>query len=403
MKALAATPRLALALAALTPAAAQAQLSDGVVRIGDLGDMAGVYSDIGGRAAIESARMAIEDYGGTVLGQPIELLSADHQNKADIAATKAREWYENDGVDLIVDLVTSSAALAVFEVSRQVEKPAIVSGAATSRLTNEDCQPFGAHWVYDTYAMATGTAREVLAQGGESWFFLTVDYAYGHSLEDDVKQVLAANGGTVVGSVYHPFPTADFSSYLLQAQSSGAEVVALANAGQDTINSIRQAKEFGISDMGQTLVGLLVFISDAHALGPEIAQGLLLTTGFYWDLDERTRDFSLRLNERAGVMPTMNHAGIYSSITHYLRAVEATGTDEPKAVMAKMCEMPVDFFGKEGYLRADGRMVHEMYLARVKSPAQSTGEWDLYEILRTIPGEQAFRPAAESACPLLKP
>ena len=403
MKALVATLRLALALAALTPAAAQAQLSDGVVRIGDLGDMAGVYSDISGRASIESARMAIEDYGGTVLGQPIELLTADHQNKPDIAATKAREWYENDGVDLIVDLSTSSAALAVFEVSRQVEKPAIVSGAATSRLTNEDCQPFGAHWVYDTYAMATGTAREVLAQGGDSWFFLTVDYAYGHSLEADVKRVLAANGGTVVGSVYHPFPTADFSSYLLQAQASGAEVVALANAGQDMINSIRQAKEFGISDRGQTLVGLLVFISDAHALGPEIAQGLLLTTGFYWDLDERTRDFSLRLNERTGVMPTMDHAGIYSSITHYLRAVEATGTDEPKAVMAKMREMPVDFFGKEGYLRADGRMVHEMYLARVKSPAQSTGEWDLYEILRTIPGEQAFRPAAESACPLLKP
>jgi branched-chain amino acid transport system substrate-binding protein len=232
---------------------------------------------------------------------------------------------------------------------------------------------------------------------------LTVDYAYGHSLEDDVKRVLAANGGSVVGSVYHPFPTADFSSYLLQAQASGAEVVALANAGQDTINSIRQAKEFGISDMGQTLVGLLVFISDAHALGAEIAQGLLLTTGFYWDLDERTRAFGVRLHERTGMMPTMNHAGIYSSITHYLRAVEATGTDEAKAVMAKMREMPVDFFGKEGRLRADGRMVHEMYLARVKSPAQSTGEWDLYEILRTIPGEQAFRPAAESLCPLLKP
>lgn len=381
---------------------ARAQVSGGVVKIGDLGDTAGVYSDISGKAAIEAARLAIEDFGGTVLGAPIELVTADHQNKADVAATKAREWYDNEGVDAIVDLVTSSAALAVYEVARQAQKIAIVSGAATSRLTNEDCSPFGIHWTYDTYALATGTAKAVLEEGGDSWFFVTVDYAYGHSLEEDVRRVLAAGGGTVLGNVLTPFPTADFSSYLLQAQASGAKVVAFANAGQDTINSIKQAKEFGLAAMGQQLVGLLVFLSDAHALGTETAQGLLLTTGYYWDMDDDTRAFAERIFARTGVMPTMNHAGIYSSILHYLRAVEAAGTDDAQAVMAKMREMPVDFFGQRGYLREDGRTVHDMYLARVKTPQRSTGEWDLYDILRTIPGDQAFRPLSESRCPLVR-
>lgn len=392
-----------LVFALLFAPTAYGQISGDVVKIGVLTDMAGVYSDISGEGSVVAARMAVEDFGGTVAGKPIVLLSADHQNKADIAATKAREWIDVDGVDMIGDLVTSSVAIAVYEVGRQKNRVTIVSGAATSRLTNELCSPVGLHWVYDTYALAVGTAKALLQEGGDSWFFLTVDYAYGHSLEADVTRVVEAGGGKVLGSIRHPFPTADFSSFLLQAQASGAEIIGLANAGQDTITSIKQAREFGITQAGQRLAGLLVFLSDVHALGREAAQGLLLTTGFYWDLDEETRAWSRRFFARVGRMPTMVQAGVYSSTLHYLRAVEAAGSDEAGAVVAKMKELPVrDFFAKNGYVRTDGRMVHDMYLAEVKNPEEASGPWDYYTIRRTIPGEQAFRPLSESQCPLVK-
>ncbi len=392
----------AFAAALALSAPASAQVSDGVVRIGVLADMAGVYADTSGQGSIEAARMAIEDFGSAAAGAPIEVVYADHQNKADIAATKAREWLEAGGVDVLVDIVTSSVALAVQEVARQAHKLALFSGPATSRLTDADCSPVGIHWAYDTYSLAVGTGRAVVREGGDSWYFLTVDYAFGHSLEQDTIRVVEAEGGTVLGTLRTPFPTADFSSYLLQAQASGAKIIGLANAGQDTVNSVKQAKEFGITEMGQQLAGLLVFFSDAHALGPEVAQGLLLTAAFYWDMDEGTRAFAERFLARVGAMPTMVHAGVYSSTLHYLRSVEAAGSDETDAVLAKMKELPIDdFFAKNGYIREDGRMVHDMFLFRIKTPEQSTGEWDLYELLRVIPGDEAFRPLALSACPLL--
>ena len=382
---------------------AHARISDDVIKIGVLTDMAGVYSDIGGPGSVAAAQMAVEDFGPTVAGVPIEIVSADHQNKADIAATRARAWYDAEGVDVIVGLVNSSTALAVHEVGRQLNRVSIVSGAAASHLTNEDCSPVGLHWAYDTYAVATGTAEAVLGDGGDTWFFITVDYAFGHDLEDDVRRVVSENGGTVVGSVHHPFPTTDFSSFLLQAQASGAKIIALANAGQDTVTSIKQAHEFGITDLGQQLVGLFAFITDVHALGPKIAQGLLLTTAFYWDYDEETRAWSDRFFEQTGQRPSMNHAGIYSSVLHYLRAVEAARSDDAPMVIAQMKELPIeDFFARNGYLRDDGRMVHDMYLARVKTPDESSGPWDLYNILRVIPGEEVYRPLSESECPLVQ-
>ncbi len=394
---------LSAALVSLLGYPASAEISGEVVKIAVLADMAGVYADISGAGSVAAAEMAIEDFGPTVAGVPIEIIAADHQNKADIAATRAREWFESDGVDVIVDLVNSSTALAVQEVGRQMNHLTIVSGAATSRLTNEDCSPVGLHWSYDTYSVAVGTAKAVVEEGGDSWYFLTVDYAFGHSLEEDSRRVVEENGGTVVGAIRHPFPTTDFSSFLLQAQASGAKIIGLANAGQDTITSIKQAKEFGITEMGQQLAGLLVFITDAHALGPEIAQGLLLTMAFYWDYDEATRAWSDRFFERTGQRPTMNHAGIYSSTLHYLKAVEAAGSDDAPTVVAKLKEMPIeDFFARNAYLRDDGRLVHDMYLARVKAPEESTDPWDLYNIIRVIPGEEAFRPLSESACPLVQ-
>jgi branched-chain amino acid transport system substrate-binding protein len=396
-------PFLALLAALLGAAPAWAQISDGVVKIGVLTDMAGVYADLSGAGSIAAAEMALEDFGPTVAGVPIEIVTADHQNKADIAATRAREWFESDGVDVIVDLVTSSVALAVQEVGRQMNQVTIVSGAATSRLTNEACSPVGIHWAYDTHALAVGTGRAVVEEGGDSWYFLTVDYAYGHSLEEDVRRVVLASGGSVVGAIRHPFPTTDFSSFLLQAQASGAKIIGLANAGQDTTTSIKQAKEFGITEMGQQLAGLLVFITDAHALGVDIAQGLLLTTGFYWDYDAATRAWSDRFYERTGQRPSMAHAGVYSSMLHYLKAVEVTRSDDGPTVIAQMKKLPIeDFFARNGYLRDDGRMVHDMYLARVKTPDESSGPWDLYNILRVIPGEEAFRPLSESECPLVR-
>ena len=389
-------------LVMLAPFPAVAQLSGGVVRIGVLTDMDGVYSDANGRGSLIAAEMAVEEFGKTLGGRPIEIVSANHQNKPDIAATKARQWFETGGVDVIVDLVTSSVALAVQEVGRQMNRPVLISGAASSRLTNEDCSASGLHWTYDTYALAVGTAKAVVEEGGDSWFFLTVDYAYGHSLEADASHIVEANGGRVLGAIRHPFPTADFSSYLLQAQASGAKIIGLANAGADTINSIKQAHEFGITEAGQGLAGLLIGVHDVFGLGLEVAQGLLLTTGFYWDFDEETRAWSKRFFERAGRMPSMMQAGVYSSTLHYLRAAEAAGSDETEAVIAKMKALPIrDAFARNAFIREDGRMVHDMYLARIKSPQASEGPWDLYEILRVIPGEEAYQPLALSRCPLV--
>lgn len=393
---------LALGASALAMAsAATAEISDGAVRIGLLTDMSGTYSDLAGPGAVMAAQMAIEDFGGTVAGAPIELLTADHQNKADIASNRAREWGENDGVDAFAELVTTSVAMAVFEIARQQNKIALVSGAASSPLTGEACIPTGIHYTYNTRALANGTGAAVVAEGGDSWYFLTADYAFGQALEADVTKVVEAAGGQVLGSIRHPFPASDFSSFVLQAQGSGAKVIGLANAGADTTNAIKAANEFGLVDAGQSLAALLMFITDVHALGLETAQGIQLTTGFYWDANDATREWSARFGERMnGAMPTMVQAGVYSSVMHYLNAIEATGTDDTDAVMAQMRATPInDFFATNGVIRTDGRMVHDMYLARVKAPSESEGPWDYYEIVRTIPGEEAYGTLEESACP----
>lgn len=395
---------LASAMLAMAAAGSVAQeVSDDVVKIGVINDQSSIYSDLSGLGGVEAAKMAIEDFGGTVLGKPIELVSADHQNKPDIAANIVNKWIEVDKVDLISDLPNSSAMLAVQEIARQQKRLVIVSTGATSDFTGKACSPYGIHWTYDTYALARGTGKTLVEQGGDTWFFLTADYAFGHALERDTTAFVEGGGGKVLGSVKHPFPNQDFSSFLLQAQASGAKVIGLANAGGDTINAIKQAAEFGIVEGGQRLAGLLLFISDVHSLGLETAQGVVLTTGFYWDLDEETRAWSKRFFERRNAMPTMTHAGVYSSVTHYLKAIEAAGTDEPLAVAAKMRELPIkDFFARNARLREDNRMVHDMYLAQVKSPQESKYPWDYYKILATIPAEQAFRPLEESECPSIK-
>lgn len=385
---------------AMIASSASAEVSDGIVKIGVLTDMSSTYSDLAGSGSVVAAEMAIEDFGGSAGGAPIELISADHQNKADIAANKARQWGDSDQVDVFAELVTTSVALAVFEIAKQQNKIALVSGAASSPLTSDACIPTGIHWTYNTRALAVGTGSAVVKEGGDSWYFLTADYAFGESLERDVAAVVEAEGGTVLGSIKHPFPSSDFSSFVLQAQASGAKVVGLANAGADTVNAIKAANEFGLVAAGQSIAALLTFITDIHALGLDTAQGIQLTTGFYWDLNDETRAWSERFFEKTGTMPTMVQAGVYSSIMHYLKAVEATGTDDTDTVLAKMREMPVDdFFSTGGEVRSDGRMVHDMYLARVKAPSESTGPWDYYDIVRTIPGEEAFGPLSESNCP----
>lgn len=374
------------------------------VKIGVLNDRSGIYADLSGEGSVIAARMAVEDFDADAKNIAVEIISADHQNKPDVASTIARQWYDQDGVDIIVDVPTSSAALAVSDITREKNKVFISSGAATSDLTGKSCSPNTIHWTYDTWALANGTGRAMVESGGKKWFFLTADYAFGHALERDTAAVVEAAGGEVVGSVRHPFPGTDFSSFLLQAQSSGAEVIGLANAGGDTINSIKQAAEFGITQGGQALAGLLVFLTDVHALGLEAAQGLVLTESFYWDLNEGTREWSKRFAERnGGNMPTMVQAGVYASVLHYLKAVEATGGKDAAAVMAKMKEMPTDdpLFGK-GEVRADGRKIHDMYLFRVKTPDQSTGPWDYYETVATIPADRAFRPLDEGECPLVQ-
>jgi branched-chain amino acid transport system substrate-binding protein len=394
---------IAIAAALLAAGAAQAQISDNVVRIGVLTDLSGLYSDVAGQGAVIATKMAIDDF--VAKEKPsfkVEMVSADHQNKGDVAANKAREWFEKGGVDTVTELVTTSTALAVQKIAKEKNKIALISGAASTRITNEDCNDVTVHWTYDTYAVANGTAKAVTKAGGKKWFFLTADYAFGHSLEKDAGDVVKANGGEVVGSVRHPFPGSDFSSFLLKAQASGAQIIGLANAGGDTVNSIKQAAEFGITPK-QSLAGLLMFITDIHSLGLKTTQSMYLTEGFYWNLNDETRAWSKRFFEQHKRMPTMVQAGQYSSITHYLKAVKAVGSDDTAKVMAQMKKTPVnDFFAKNGTIRDDGRMVHDMYLLQVKKPADSNTPWDYYNVRATIPAAEAFQPLSASRCPLIK-
>ncbi len=381
-----------------------AAYADTAVKIGVLNDRSGIYADLAGEGSVIAARMAVEDFKAADKGITVEIVSADHQNKPDVASTIARQWYDQDGVDVIVDVPTSSAALAVNDITREKNKVFINSGAASSDLTGSKCSPNTVHWTYDTWALANGTGGAMVQTGGKKWFFLTADYAFGHALERDTMAVVKAAGGEVVGTVRHPFPGTDFSSFLLQAQSSGAEVIGLANAGGDTINSIKQAAEFGITQGGQALAGLLVFLTDVHALGLQTAQGLVLTESFYWDLNDGTREWSKRFAEKnGGKMPTMVQAGVYAGVLHYLKAVDTLDGKDATAVMAKMKETPTDdpLFGK-GTIRADGRKIHDMYLFKVKAPDQSKGEWDYYETVATISADKAFRPLADGGCELAK-
>ncbi|HEX8989496.1 MAG TPA: ABC transporter substrate-binding protein [Rhodocyclaceae bacterium] len=398
--------RIATAVTAafgLAAGAAQAQISDNVVKIGVLTDMSGAYSDLAGAGSVEAVKMAVEDFKAK--NKPafaIEVVAADHQNKGDIASNKAREWFDRDKVDIITDMVTTSTALAAMKVAKDKNKIALMSGPASTRITNEDCNDVTIHYTYDTYALANGTAKAVVKQGGKTWFFLTADYAFGQSLEKDASDVVVANGGKVLGSVRHPFPGSDFSSYLLKAQASGAQVIGLANAGTDTTNSIKQAAEFGITPK-QTLAGLLMFITDIHSLGLKATQGMYLTEAFYWDRNDETRAWSKRFFERQKKMPTMVQAGLYSGVMHYLNAVKATGTDDTQKVMAQMKKTKInDFFAKNGYIRDDGRMVHDFYLMQVKKPEESKYPWDYYWIRQVIPAEEGAQPLSMSKCPLIK-
>jgi branched-chain amino acid transport system substrate-binding protein len=374
---------------------------DKPVKIGVLGDQSSAYSDLGGKGSVVAAQMAIDDFGKSVLGKPIELVSADHQNKPEIAANVARRWYDREGVDMITDLTNSAVALAVQEVTKEKKRINLVTSTATTALTNEACSPYGVHWTFDAYALSVGTAKTLVEQGGKTWYFITADYTFGYNLEDNATRVIKALGGKVLGSSKAPLNTTDFSSQLLEAKASGAEVIGLANSGADTANSVKQAAEFGISKR-QKLAAFLPFITDIHAIGLPNAQGLILTTAFYWDMDEQKRAFGERFNKAQGIMPSQVHAGTYSAVTHYLKAVKAAGTADADAVMKKMRETPVDDFAFKGRIREDGRHVHDMYLAQVKTPEESKRPWDYYNILKAIPGDQAFTPPAESKCALLK-
>ena len=386
---------------AATPALAE--ISDGKVKIGILNDQSGVYADFGGKNSVEAAKMAIEDFGGTVLDAPIELVSADHQNKPDIASNIARQWYDTEQVDSIMDLTTSSVGLAVQALSQEKKRITINTGAATTELTGKACTPYGFHWAYDTHMLAVGTGGALVKEGGDSWFFLTADYTFGYSLEEQTSNVVKENGGTIVGAVRHPLATTDFSSFLLQAQSSGAKVIGLANAGLDTQNAIKQAAEFGITQGGQKLAALLFSIAEVHGLGAEAAQGLTLTESFYWNRDAQSAEFGKRFKERTGVMPNMVHAGTYSAVTQYLKAIKEAGSDDADAVAAKLHEMPVDdVFAQGGKVGANGRLIKDAYLMEVKAPADIKEEWDYYKVLATIPGDKAFIDPAKSGCPLVK-
>jgi branched-chain amino acid transport system substrate-binding protein len=394
---------LACAILMTMASAASAQISDDVVRIGVLTDLSSWGRDNSGPGSVEAARMAVEEFGPTVLGKPIDIVSADHQMKTDIGTQIARSWFDNDKVDAIVDVPNSGIAIAIHNMVRDRNKIALLSGPGASSLTDELCSPNTVHFTYDTYALSKVTASAVLAEGGKSWFFVTADYAFGLQLERDATHFINALGGTVVGDVKHPTNTADFSSFVLQAQNSKANVVAFANAGQDTDNAIKQSGEFGLVQGGQKLVGLLMFDTDVHAIGLQAAQGTYLTTASYWNMDEGTRAWSQKFFARTHVMPTMIHTGVYGSVLHYLKAIKAAGTDDPGKVMAKMRELPIeDVFVHGGRLREDGRVIRDMYLARVKKPSESKEPWDYLEIVKTIKGEDAYRPVSESKCPLLK-
>lgn len=373
------------------------------VTIGAIVDMSGVYSTIGGPGMVASVKMAVEDFGGKVNGKPIEILEADYQNKVDTTSAIARRWLDVDNVDMIIESTDSASATALFRLGAEKKRVVVAAGSASVALTNAACMPYGIHYVYDTYALATGTGSAIVKEGGKSWYFITADYAFGHALEADTSRVVEAEGGKVVGRVRVPLATADFSSFLLQAQSSGAQVIGLANAGGDFVNSVKQAGEFHITESGQSLAAMLVFIYDVKALGLKTAKGMKFTTGFYWDRDDQTRAFAKRYFERTNRQPSMVQAGAYSATMHYLKAVQAVGSEDAEKVTAWMKANKInDHFAKDGYIRADGRMIHDMYLAQAKSPEESKGEWDLMKILRTIPGEQAFKPLSESTCPLMK-
>ena len=400
--------RLSLVLAALALAGgtlAADKVSDGVVKIGVLTDMTGFYSDLAGPGSALAVRMAVADFGGKVLGKPIEVVSADHQNKADIASNTARKWFDEEKVDAVVDLVNSGTAFAVMPVATEKKRITLLSGPATTAITGEKCTPYNVHYTYNNWALANGTGREVVKQGGDTWFFITADYVFGKSLEADTSKVVTDSGGKVLGHALHPQSSTDFSSYLLQAQASGAKVIGMANAGADTINTIKQAKEFGVTPK-QTLAGLLVFISDIHSLGLDIAKNLYLTTAFYWDLDDATRAWSKKFQSHPDnakkAMPTMVQAGLYSATTQYLKAIQAAGTDAADAVIAKMKATPVnDFFGK-GTIGPDGLFRHDMFLVQVKSPQESKYPWDYYKIVKRIPAAEAFPSVEAQACPLVK-
>ncbi|HEY8622924.1 MAG TPA: ABC transporter substrate-binding protein [Casimicrobiaceae bacterium] len=396
---------LGLAVAAAFGAGvAEAQISDNVIKIGVLSDMSSLYTDIGGAGSVAAAHMAVEDSGIEKRGYKVEIVSADHQNKPDVGSSIARQWYDVDKVDVIADVPNSGVALAVNQITRDKGKVFLVSGAASSDLTGKACSPNTVHWAYDTWMLANGTGSAIVKSGGDTWFFLTADYAFGLALERDTEAVVLKNGGKVLGKVRAPLNTQDFSSFLLQAQASKAKIIGLANAGGDTTNSIKQAAEFGIVKGGQKLAGLLVFLTDIHALGLQTAQGLIITNTFYWDMNDKTRAFAKRFAVRdKGIHPTMVHAGVYAAVLHYLKAVEALKSDDGTKVVAKMKEMPTDdpLFGK-GTIRADGRKIHPAYLMEVKKPSESKGEWDYYKLRATIPADQAFRPLADGGCPLVK-
>ena len=393
----------AAALAALAAGTAAAQ--DFAVKIGVLNDQSSLYADATGQGSVVAARLAVEDFGAAAKGLKVEIIFADHQNKPDVGSNIARQWIDVDKVDAIVDVPNSAVALAVNEIVRQKNKVFLISGAAASNLTGDKCSPNTVHWTYDTWALANGTGNAIVKTGGKTWFFLTADYAFGHALERDTAAVVEKNGGKVLGKVRHPFPATDFSSFLLQAQSSKAQIIGLANAGADTTNAIKQAAEFGIVKGGQSLAALLIFISDVKALGLQTAQGLVFTEAWYWDMNDANRDFAKRFAPRnKGIYPSMIHAGVYSAVTHYLKAVSDLKSDaDGKAVVAKMKSMPTDdkLFGK-GTIREDGRKIHPMYLFEVKKPAESTGPWDLYKTRATIPAAEAFRPLKDGGCPLVK-
>ena len=381
---------------------ADAQGPGGPVRIGILNDQSGPYADFGGKTSADAARMAAEDVGGKVLGKSLEIIIGDHQNKPDVATAIARRWFDVDGVSAIAELTNSAVALAVQQIAKEHGKITLATGPATTRLTNEDCSPTGFHWAFDTYSQAVGTARALVAEGAKTWFLLVADYAFGHQMASDLSKVVHASGGTVAGQVRHPLNTNDFSSFLLRAQSSKAQIIGLASAGADTINSIKQAAEFRIGAGGQKLAGLVVVISDIHALGLRTANGLVFTTAFYWDRDEASRAWSKRFFERTGRMPGMVQAATYSAVLHYLKAMQAAGTADGKAVAEKIKELTVDDFFAKGRVREDGRMMHDMYLVEVKAPSESKATWDYYKVIRRIPAEEAAQPLKESKCSLVK-